>query len=83
MQRRARSTSWILAVLSVMPDPRRFVVTNAELPAEALFAPEAWCRGDDPDNAPVGLDMLCDESLRNPPPDQPVVGVRRFLVDAV
>jgi len=68
--------------LSVRDDQKHLVATNAESLAEALFAPEAWyrviCLGEEM----AGFVMLYDESLRNPPPETPQVGVWRFMIDA-
>ena len=76
------STVRTITSLAVMPDQRRFVATNAESLAQALFAPEAWYRAIYVDQEPVGFVMLSDESLRQPPPEKPEVWVWRFMVDA-
>lgn len=68
--------------LAVHPAQRRFVATNAESLAEALFAPEAWYRAIQFGDVPVGFVMLFDASLRQPPPPAPEVWVWRFMVDA-
>lgn len=68
--------------LAVSPTQRRFVATNAESLAEALFAPEAWYRAIYLRDEPVGFVMLSDESLRRPEVEQPAVWVWRFMVDA-
>ncbi|MFT3957062.1 MAG: GNAT family N-acetyltransferase [Piscinibacter sp.] len=68
--------------LSVHDDQRHLVATNAESLAEALFAPEAWYRAIYADDELAGFVMLYDESLRSPPPEEPRVGVWRFMIDA-
>lgn len=65
----------------MLPAQRRFVATNAESLAQALFAPEAWYRAIYLDEEPVGFVMLSDESLRQPPPEKPEVWVWRLMVD--
>lgn len=59
-----------------------FVAPNAISFAQALFAPEAWYRAIYLDDTPVGFVMLEDESQRVPPPEQPEIGVWRFMIDA-
>ncbi|WP_418318885.1 GNAT family N-acetyltransferase [Piscinibacter sakaiensis] len=68
--------------LAVTEYQNRFVAPNAVSLAQALFAPEAWYRAIYLDEQPVGFVMLSDESLREPLPDKPEVGVWRFMVDA-
>ena len=68
--------------LAVAPGQTRFVATNAESLAQALFAPEAWYRAIYLGNEPVGFAMLSDDSLREPAPQRPEVWVWRFMVDA-
>jgi diamine N-acetyltransferase len=68
--------------LSVTEYQNRFVAPNAVSLAQALFAPEAWYRAIYLDEEPVGFVMLSDDSLRQPMPDAPEVGVWRFMVDA-
>lgn len=68
--------------LAVGPDQTRFVATNAESLAQALFAPEAWYRAIYLDHEPVGFVMLADDSLRQPTPEKPEVWIWRFMVDA-
>lgn len=67
--------------LAVHPAQRRFVATNAESLAQALFAPEAWYRAIYTGDEPAGFVMLYDESLRDAPPPVPQVAVWRFMVD--
>lgn len=73
----------VLAVvkLSVAESQKRFVAPNAVSLAQALFAPEAWYRAIYDGDEPAGFVMLYDESLRNPVPDEPQIGVWRFMVD--
>jgi diamine N-acetyltransferase len=68
--------------LSVSESQRGFVAPNAVSLSQALFAPEAWYRAICLGEEPVGFVMLEDESLRSPPPDNPKVGVWRFMIDA-
>jgi diamine N-acetyltransferase len=68
--------------LVVAEDQNRFVAPNAVSLAQALFAPDAWYRAIYLGDEPVGFVMLCDESLLRPMPDQPEIGVWRFMVDA-
>lgn len=68
--------------LAVTEYQNRFVATNAVSLAQALFVPDAWYRAIYLDEEPVGFVMLEDESLRNPMPTSPKVGVWRFMVDA-
>ena len=53
-----------ITALAVSAEQRRFVATNAESLAEALFHPEAWYRAIYVDDTPAGFVMLYDESLR-------------------
>jgi len=68
--------------LAVTEYRNRFVAPNAVSLAQALFAPEAWYRAIHLDEEPVGFVMLSDESLLDPIPENPKVGVWRFMVDA-
>ena len=68
--------------LSVAPSQEGFVASNAVSLAQALFAPEAWYRAIYFEDQPVGFVMLADDSLRKPPPQNPVIGVWRFMIDA-
>jgi len=68
--------------LAVTEYQNRFVAPNAVSLAQALFAPEAWYRAIYLDEELVGFVMLSDESLCNPRPESPEVGVWRFMVDA-
>ena len=68
--------------LSVAEHQKRFVATNAESLAQALFAPEAWYRAIYLDDEPVGFVMLSDDSLLDPVPEKPEVALWRFMVDA-
>ena len=68
--------------LSVAENQKQFVATNAVSLAQALFAPEAWYRGIYLGDEPVGFVMLDDQSLRSPPPEDPKIGVWRFMIDA-
>lgn len=71
-----------ITALAVSAEQKRFVATNAESLAEALFHPEAWYRAIYVDDAPAGFVMLYDESLRRAPPEAPQIGLWRFMVDA-
>ena len=68
--------------LSVSESQKGFVAPNAVSLSQALFAPEAWYRAIYLGEEPVGFVMLEDESLRSPPPENPAVGVWRFMIDA-
>ncbi len=68
--------------LSVTDYQKRFVAPNSVSLAQALFAPEAWYRAIYLDAEPVGFVMLSDESLLIPAPENPEIGVWRFMVDA-
>ena len=68
--------------LSVAENQKGFVAPNAISLAQALFAPEAWYRAIYLGEEPVGFIMLEDESLSVPPPEQPEIGVWRFMIDA-
>jgi diamine N-acetyltransferase len=68
--------------LTVTEYQNRFVAPNAVSLAQALFAPEAWYRAIYLGEEPVGFVMLADESLLEPMPDEPTIGVWRFMVDA-
>lgn len=68
--------------LSVAENQRRFVADNAVSLAQALFAPEAWYRAIYCGEEVVGFVMLADDSLLPSPPEQPEVGVWRFMLDA-
>ena len=68
--------------LAVADDQKGFVAPNAVSLAQALFTPEAWYRAIYLGDTPVGFVMLEDESLQLPPPEQPEIGVWRFMIDA-
>ncbi len=68
--------------LTVTEYQNRFVAPNAVSLSQALFAPEAWYRAIYLGAEPVGFVMLEDESLLDPMPEDPKVGVWRFMVDA-
>jgi diamine N-acetyltransferase len=68
--------------LSVTDYQNRFIGPNAVSLAQALFSPEAWYRAIYLEEEPVGFVMLEDRSLLNPMPENPNVGVWRFMVDA-
>ena len=67
--------------LTVRPDQRRSVASNAISLAEALFTPEAWYRAIHRDEDLVGFVMLHDESLRDPMPEKPRAFLWRFMID--
>lgn len=71
-----------VTALSVAESQLGFVAPNAVSLAQALFAPEAWYRAIYLGEELAGFVMLADESLRSPPPQQPEIGVWRFMVDA-
>ena len=68
--------------LSVTEQQNRFVAPNAVSLAQALFAPEAWYRAIYLGDEPVGFVMLSDDSLLEPGPESPEIGLWRFMVDA-
>ena len=67
--------------LSVAEHQRGFVASNAKSLAQALFSQEAWYRAVYVGDEPAGFVMLYDESLREPRPESPAIGVWRFMVD--
>lgn len=67
--------------LSVKESQQRFVASNAVSLAQALFAPEAWYRAIYRGDEIVGFVMLEDESQVKPLPDNPGIGVWRFMID--
>ncbi|WP_088282265.1 GNAT family N-acetyltransferase [Ideonella sp. A 288] len=67
--------------LSVAEHQKQFVAPNAVSLAQALFAPEAWYRAIWHGDEMVGFVMLEDESLLDPPPAHPGIGVWRFMID--
>jgi diamine N-acetyltransferase len=68
--------------LNVAENQKGFVAPNAVSLAQALFAPQAWYRAIHAGEEIVGFVMLADESLTNPAPPAPSVGVWRFMIDA-
>lgn len=68
--------------LVVAPEQEKFVASNAISLAEALFTPEAWYRAIYLDGLPVGFVMLYDETLGSNPPDDPQLGIWRFMIDS-
>lgn len=68
--------------LSVAESQKGFVAPNAVSLAQALFAPEAWYRAIYLADELAGFVMLEDDSLRSPPPNEPKVGLWRFMIDA-
>ena len=68
--------------LAVAENQTKFVASNGMSLAQALFAPEAWYRAIYLDDEPVGFVMLSDDSLLDPRPENPEIGVWRFMVDA-
>jgi diamine N-acetyltransferase len=65
-----------VCALSVAPDQRHFVATNAESMAEAYFSPEAWFRAVYAGETPVGFIMLSDD------PDKPEYYLWRFMISS-
>ena len=65
-----------VCALTVAPDQRHFVATNAESIAEAYFSPHAWFRAVYADDTPVGLVMLSDD------PEKPEYFLWRFMISA-
>ena len=68
--------------LAVADRQKGFVASNAVSLAQALYAPQAWYRAIHIGETPVGFVMLDDESLLQPPPANPTIGVWRLMVDA-
>ncbi len=68
--------------LSVSEAQQKFVAPNAVSLAQALFSPVAWYRAIYFGEEPVGFVMLADDSLLDPVPEKPEIGVWRFMVDA-
>jgi diamine N-acetyltransferase len=77
-----RETVIAIVKLSVAEEQKKFVAPNAVSLAQALFSPEAWYRAIYQGDEPVGFVMLADDSLLDPVPDSPKIGVWRFMVDA-
>ncbi len=67
--------------LSVAESQRGFVAPNAVSLAQALFSDAAWYRAIYLGDEPAGFVMLHDETLREPAPEVPEIGVWRFMVD--
>jgi diamine N-acetyltransferase len=67
--------------LSVAESQKIFVAANSVSLAQALFSPEAWYRAIYFDDEPAGFVMLEDQSLRSPVPEDPKVGLWRFMID--
>jgi diamine N-acetyltransferase len=65
-----------VCALSVAPDQRHFVATNAESIAEAYFSSEAWFRAVYAGETPVGFVMLSDD------PAKPEYFLWRFMISA-
>lgn len=61
---------------------RRFIATNTRTLKQAEEAPEAWLRAIYADDTPVGLLLLHDEHLRNPPREVGYYFLWRIMVDA-
>lgn len=64
------------------PEQAGFVAPNAVSLAQALFSTEAWYRAIYVDDTLAGFVMLYDESLRDTPPENPEIGLWRFMIDA-
>jgi diamine N-acetyltransferase len=69
-----------ILALSVAPNQKEYVATNAESIAEAYFHPEAWFRGIWAGEKPVGFVMLEDWSLVEDAKPQPIF-LWRFMID--
>lgn len=67
--------------LSVGPGQERFVAPNAVSLAQALFSPEAWYRAAYRGDELVGFVMLSDEKGKQPPKEEPGIGLWRLMVD--
>lgn len=70
-----------VTALAVADRQRRFVATNAESLAEALFKKEAWFRAIYAEDDPAGFVMLFDERRRDKPPANPRIAIWRFMID--
>ena len=68
--------------LAVKPEQQGFVAPNSISLSQALFSKEAWYRAIYADEVPAGFVMVYDESLRDVPPENPQIGVWRFMIDA-
>lgn len=68
--------------LSVAENQKGLVAPNAVSLAQALFAPQAWYRAIYCGEELAGFVMLADDSLKNPPPEKPAIGVWRLMIDA-
>jgi diamine N-acetyltransferase len=67
--------------LSVGPGQERFVAPNAVSLAQALFSPEAWYRAVYRGEELVGFVMVSDEAHKQPPKENPEIGLWRLMVD--
>lgn len=83
VQLREITADTVLAVLDlqVAPAQQRLVAPNAQSLAQALFSPEAWYRAAWRGDELVGFVMVADETLRDPPPAKPTIGLWRLMVD--
>jgi diamine N-acetyltransferase len=68
--------------LKVNDNQKKFVASNAESLAEALFEPAAWYRAIYCSDEIVGFVMLADESQLIPPPEKPNIWLWRFMIDS-
>lgn len=67
--------------LSVAESQKHLVAPNAASLAQALFSRAAWYRAIYLGDEPVGFVMLYDGSLLDPAPEEPEIGLWRFMVD--
>jgi diamine N-acetyltransferase len=77
----AKDTVRAVINLSVAPEQRGFVASNAVSLAQALFHDAAWYRAVYADDELVGFVMLSDETLRKDPPAEPRIGLWRLMID--
>jgi diamine N-acetyltransferase len=77
-----RETLSSVLSLSVKPEQRHLVATNAQSIAEASFSPEAWFRAIYAGDTPVGFLMLHDENLKQDPERDDFYYLWRMMIDA-
>jgi diamine N-acetyltransferase len=65
---------------TLLPPRKYFVAPNAVSIAQAYFQPKAWFRAIYADETPVGFVMLYDDPEGEPPDNEPVYFLWRFMI---
>jgi diamine N-acetyltransferase len=65
---------------TLTPPKKHFVAPNAVSIAQAHFQPKAWFRAIYADETPVGFVMLYDDPEGEPPDNEPVYFLWRFMI---